>query len=125
MNIVLGTILFLTSNPCADLREVTPISNLACAESAVRTTTTATWADCEAYIFSNASSIELEALSRLELETQAGYCTWQIIGQSQSTLKRNSGPGLGWPDSEITFDSEEDAETAASMILEATGQGSR
>lgn len=83
------------------------------------------WEQVEAYILSHATNVDSLALSCLEFEATVGIQTWTLTDDSQKDRSLKDGPGLGWPAANVVveFETVEEAEIAASLILEVTGGG--
>ncbi|HMS54444.1 MAG TPA: hypothetical protein PKA27_03510 [Fimbriimonadaceae bacterium] len=83
------------------------------------------WNEVQAYIFSHASNVDSLALSCLEFEASIGIQTWTLTDSTPKDRALKDGPGLGWPAANVVieFETTEEAEMAASLILEVTSGG--
>lgn len=82
-----------------------------------------TWTNCAQYINAHSTYISPGAMTRLQNEVSAGVATWGIFYSepSQSKTKCTSGGNVGWVDEEyVEFSSEQEANTAAGMLMQAT-----
>jgi|GEM_PF-5749517 len=82
----------------------------------VPNSTSTDWQVCLNFILSTSTKLNFLTLLRLSTEVALGTHTWVVVEPV------GSGPGLGWPDSNmvIEFESEEDTAIAANLLISAT-----